>query len=197
MFLRANYFLVLSLCASLLFSFALAGCCQECGGDRCTPRSLWQSPTVQVTHALLLVNQEDLRILRIDGKKAHPTCIGADGMREFHLHPGEHTFTAVFRHGEPLSEGLLGDTHGRPLTDTYVLLAEHEYVALHREHPGLCPDNESGVADVATNVFNPPQLYWCLDIVDLAEAGVEGEPEVREAQAYSDWLKDWSEALGK
>mgnify|MGYP001825291499 CR=1 FL=1 len=197
MSLRASYSLVLSLCVSLLVSLALAGCCQKCGEDQCTPRSLWQSPTIQVTRTLLLVSQDDLRILYIDGKTAQPTCIGEGGMREFHLRPGEHTFTAVFRRAEPPSEGLLADTRGRALTDTFVLLAGHEYVALHREHAGPCPENESGVANVATNVFNPPELHWRLDIVDLAEAGVDVEPEVREAQAYTDWLKERPDTLGK
>jgi len=194
---RTNHFFVLPLCVSLSLVLVLAGCCQECGRDRCTPRSLWQSPTVQVTRTLLLVNQEDLRIVYIDGKKAHPTCIGQGGMREYHLYPGEHSFTAVFRHAEPPSEGLLADTHGRPLTDTFVLLAGHEYVALHREHPGARPDNETDAANVATNVFNPPELYWRLEVVDLAEAGADVEPEVREAQAYSKWLKEWSTNAGK
>ncbi|UCD53517.1 MAG: hypothetical protein JSW27_12855 [Phycisphaerales bacterium] len=197
MSVRANHFFVLTLCLSLPFALVLTGCCQKCGADRCTPRSLWQSPTVQVTRALLLVNENDLRILDIDGKGAGPTCVGEGQMQEFHLIPGEHTITAVFRRAEPRSEGFLADTHGRPLTHTFTLLAGHEYVALHREHPGPCPEDEPGVAEVATNVFNPPELYWRLEIVDLAEAGAESDPEVRAAQAYVDWLKDWSDTTGK
>ena len=197
MYPRINHSFVLSLCLSVLLALVLSGCCQECGADRCTPRSLWQSPTVQVTRTLLLVNQDDLRIVYIDGKKAHPTCIGQGGMREYHLHPGEHSFTAVFRRPEPPSEGVLADTRGRWLTATFVLLAGHEYVALHREHPGPRPDSEADAGKVATNVLNPPELYWNLDLVDLAEAGADVEPEVREALAYCEWLKDWSDRTGK
>jgi len=197
MFAQTNRFLVLSLCVSLFVSLVLAGCCQTCTGDKCTPRSPWQSPTIQATRALVLVNQNDLRILRIDGKKTRPTCIGEGGMREYHLPPGKHVFTAVFRHDAPPGEGLLADVRGCPLTQAYDLSAGHEYVAFHREHPGPQPQGEAGVAPVATNVFNPPQLHWCLEIVDLDEPGAELEPEVREAQAYSAWIKETSETLGK
>lgn len=197
MSLRVNHFFRLSLYVLSLLSLVLAGCCKECGSDQCTPRSLWQSPTVQVTHSLLLVNENDLRIISIDSKDGDPACTGEGGMREYHLHPGEHTITADFRRAEPRSEGFLADTHGRPLTNTFTLLVGHEYVALHREYPGECPEDEPGVAKVETNVRNRPTLYWRLDIVDLAEAEVDAEPEVRAAKAYVDWLKDWSDNRGK
>lgn len=195
--MRVRCFLVLFLFIVAFAAMGLTGCCRECMGDRCTPRSPWQSPTIQATHALVLVNQEGLRILRIDGQKARPTCIGESGMREYHLHPGEHVFTAVFRHDAPSGEGLLADVKGRPLTHTYELLAGHEYVAFYREHPGPKPEPETGAGEIATNVFNPPQLYWRLEVVDLSEPGAELGPEVRDAQAYSDWLKENAATLGK
>ena len=196
---RTNHFcvFVFSLCVCTFAALALTGCCSKCTGDRCAPRSPWQSPTIRATRTLLLANPGDLRILRIDGRKTHATCIGEGGTLEYHLRPGEHTFTAVFRHDAPPDEGLLADVQGYALTRTYELLAGHEYVAFYREHPGPCPESESGVAPVATNVFNPPELYWCLEIADLADPGSEAEPEVREAQAYVAWIKQESETLGK
>lgn len=195
MSMRINHFLVLSLSTSLLFSLALAGCCQNCGGDRCTPRSAWQSPTIQATRTLLLVNREELRIILIDGKKAHPTCVSEDGVREYYLLPGAHTVTAVYRYTSPREEGFLAGMHGKGATREQVFEAEHVYVAYYREHPGAVPEDEPGVAHVETNVFNPPQLYWSLEIADVEEAG--GEPEIREARAYNAWVQGQSEPLGK
>ena len=70
-------------------------------------------------------------------------------------------------------------------------------MAFYREHPGPKPKLEIGVGEIATHVFNPPQLYWCLEIVDLSEPGAEFGPEVRDAQAYSAWVKEKSKILGK
>ena len=118
-------------------------------------------------------------------------------MREYHLPPGGHTFTAVFRRAAPPGQGLLAEVQGCPLTHGHELSAGHEYIAFYREHPGPKPEEEADVAAVATNVFNPPQGHWCLEIVDLAEPRAEIEPEGRGAQAYSAWLKGASETLGK
>jgi len=194
---RTSRLPVFLLCAAPLVSLLLTGCCKMCTGDKCTARSPWQSPTIQAMRTLLLVNREELRILRIDGRGADPTCIGTGGVREYHLLPGEHTVTAVFRYAAPRSEGLLADVQGQPLTHRYALLAGHEYVAFYREHPGPKPEHERGVADIATNVLNPPQLHWSLEIVDLATAGADSEPEVRDAQTYSSWVNDAPETLGK
>ena len=176
---------------ALLFLSFLAGCrCTDCAGAKCVPRSPWQSPTIQVTRSLLLVNRDELRILYIDGHDASPTCVSVQGVQEYHLLPGWHTLTAVFRYAAPPSEGVLADVHGRPLTLEHEFLAGHEYVAVYREHAGPTPEARFGVADVATNVLNPPQLYWTLEIVDVADASVSFEPEVADAQAYLSWVKD-------
>ena len=189
---RTNCLLVLFQFACSSAALTLIGCCPRCTGDKCTPRSPWQSPTFQATRTLLLVNQADLRILRIDGSKAHPTCVSEDGTREYHLACGNHVFTAVFRHDAPPGEGLLADVWGYPLTAAYELSVGHEYVAFYREHAGPMPELEAGVSQVATNVFNPPQLYWRLEMVDLAKPGIEPEPEIRNAQAYSAWIREAS-----
>ncbi len=175
----------------LLVACGAVGCrCTDCEGAKCVPRSPWQSPTIQATRSLLLVNRAELRIVHIDGKGADPTCVSEQGLEEYHLLPGRHTLTAVFRYAAPPSEGVLADVHGRPLTLEHEFLAGHEYVAVYREHEGPTPEARFGVADVATNVLNPPQLYWTLEIVDVADASMSFEPEVADAQSYLSWVKD-------
>ncbi|MDY0355028.1 MAG: hypothetical protein RBR19_04055 [Sedimentisphaerales bacterium] len=175
----------------LLVACGTVGCrCSDCEGARCVPRSPWQSPTIQVTRSLLLVNRDELRILYIDGHDASPTCVSVQGVQEYHLLPGWHTLTAVFRYPAPPSEGVLADVNGQPLTLEHEFLAGHEYVAVYREHEGPTPQAEFGVADAATNVLNPPQLYWTLDAVDVADASMSLEPEVADAQSYLSWVKD-------
>jgi len=193
MSLRDNHFFVLTLCLSL--SFVLAGCCHNCGGDDCTPRSAWQSPTIQATRSLLLVNRDELRIILIHGKKVHPTCVSWDGVREYYLLPGEHTVTAVYRYTSPREEGLMAGMHGKDATRELTFEAGQVYVAYYREHPGPVPEGDPSAAYVETNVINPPELYWSLEIDDVAVAG--GEPEVEDAQAYLVWVYGPYEPLGK
>jgi hypothetical protein len=176
--------------ALLLVSFgAGCRCSHDCEGAKCVPRSPWQSPTIQVTRSLLLVNRAELRILYIDGHDAGPTCVSDQGVEEYHLLPGRHTLIAVFRYSVPPSEGVLADVYGEPLTVEHEFLAEHEYVAVYREHEGTAPEGGMGVALAATTMLNPPELYWTLDIVDVADAGPNPEPEVADAQAYLSWVR--------
>jgi hypothetical protein len=147
--------------------------------------------------SLLLANRKELRILRIDGRSAHPTCVGLDQVREYHLLPGEHTITAVFRYAAPPGEGVLADVQGLPLTRTYTFRAGHEYVAYYCEHLGRMPEQEPEVAEIATNAFDPQEMYWSLKIADLAEAEEDLGPEVRDALAYKTWVGDRLETQGK
>ncbi len=185
--LVVNSFLLFSLVSALF----LVGCScgNNCEGAKCVPRSPWQSPTIQVTRSLLLVNRAELRILYIDGHDAYPTCVSDQGVEEYHLLPGRHTLVAVFRYSAPPSEGVLADVHGEPLRMEQEFLAQHEYVAVYREHEGTPPAGELYAAEVATNVLNPPELYWTLDIADIADAGPNPEPEVADAQAYLSWVR--------
>lgn len=178
------------LLAALFLPSFLAGCrCRDCEGAKCVPRSPWQSPTIQVTRSLLLVNTAELRILYIDGHDATPTCVSAQGVEEYHLLPGWHTLTAVFRYAAPPGEGVLADVQGQALTLEHEFLAEHEYVAVYREHEGTAPEGQMGVAEVATNVLNPPpELYWTLEIVDVG--GASAEPEVADARSYLSWVRE-------
>lgn len=188
---RARRWVEFSTVVAMLAASLLAGCrCADCPVARCTPRGPWQSPTIQSTRSLLLVNRAELRIVYIDGQHAEPTCVSADAVEEYHLLPGRHTLTAVFRYAAPPSEGVLADVHGQPLTIRHEFLAGHEYVAVYREHAGPAPKAQFGVATVATNIRNQPQLYWTLDIVDVAEASASLEPEVADARAYLSWVRD-------
>jgi hypothetical protein len=176
---------------ALVAAFSLAGCCKKCTDDVCTPRSPWQSPTIHATRSLLLVNTEELRIVLLDGEKAYPTCVAEGGVREYHLVPGEHGMTAVFRY----ADSPLADVVGLPLRQAHDFLPGHVYVAVYREHVGDKPESETGVAEVATTVIDSPDLYWSLEILDLANAQ-NVELEVEEARSYSAWVTGTSANLG-
>jgi len=173
---------VLSVCGILLVALAASGCCSHCG-SRCAPQGPWQSPTIQATRALMVVNTEELRILRIDGRNVHPSCIGAGGVREYHVPAGMHTVTATFRYAAPVSGGLIGAVHGAPITLQHQFVAGCEYVPVYREHLRHKPEAKYLVEAIAA-VIATPDRYWSLVIADLAQADSDLEPEVREARHY-------------
>ncbi len=189
---RVRHLVKSSLLIVLVLMLSLAGCCTKCTGDKCTPRSPWQSPTIHAMRSLLLVNTEELRIVLLDGGEAYPTCVAESGVREYHLVPGEHGMTVVFRY----ADSPLADVTGLPLTLTHEFLPGHEYVAVYREHEGDTPESEAGVAEVATTVIDSPDLYWSLEILDVADAW-NAEPEVEAARAYSAWITGTSANLGQ
>lgn len=166
MSVRSRLLFALSLCSVTL---VLGGCCSRCA-SRCTPQGPWESPTIQATRALMVVNTEELRILRVDGRNVHPSCIGAGGVREFHIPAGTHTITASFRYAARVSGGLIGAVWGQPVTQRQQFAAGHEYVPVYREH--VQPEKGRG------------ERTWSLDIVDLAQARPNPEPEVRAARRY-------------
>ncbi|UCD53516.1 MAG: hypothetical protein JSW27_12850 [Phycisphaerales bacterium] len=166
MSVRSRRLFALTLCSVTL---ALGGCCSRCG-SRCTPQGPWQSPTIQATRALMVVNTEELRILRMDGRNIRPSCIGAGGVREYHIPAGTHAITASFRYAARVSGGLIGAVSGVPVTQRHQFVAGHEYVPVYREHAR--PEKARG------------DRTWSLDVVDLAQARPNPEPEVREARRY-------------
>ncbi len=169
---------------------ALSGCSNRYTHDKCTPRSPWQSPTINTMRSLLLVNTEELRIVLADGRPVCRTFVADSGVCEYHLIAGEHSITAVFRY----ADGLMADVKGKPLTLSYDFLPGHSYVAVYREHEGELPELEIGVAEVVSEVIGAPPLYWSLDILDLADAG-NIEPEVEQARAYHAWINGVSASL--
>ena len=180
---QKNRFLVMSLCITPLATLALAGCCRRCGG-KCTPQGLWESPTIQATRALVLVNAPELHILRIDGRNTSPSCVGEGGVREYYLPIGEHRVTASFRYQAPVSGDLIGAVEGKPLTLKYQFVAGHEYVAVYHEHRHPRPQAESFVEAVAMTLLPVQDRTWSMDIVDLAHVGPDSEPHVKQAQLY-------------
>jgi hypothetical protein len=168
----------------LLLSVGLlvgAGCCPRCG-SYCAPQGPWQSPTFQATRALLVVNTDELRILRIDGRNVRPSCIGRGGVREYHLPAGTHEITATFRYAAPVSGGLTGEVRGRPLTLQQQFLAGHEYVPVYREHARA--RRKPKYLLEAIGALARHDRYWSLDIVDLGVPELFPGPEVAEAREY-------------
>ena len=184
---RPHHLFVLAICNILLIALAVGGCCSPCG-SACTPQGPWQSPTIQATRALLVVNTEELNILRIDGRNIHPSCIGAGGVREYHLPAGMHTVTATFSYAAPVSGGLIGAVHGAPLTVQHQFVAGHEYVPVYREHRRQKPKAKYLVEAIAS-VIATPDRYWALSISDLAQAESNPAPEVKEARHYCNRIR--------
>jgi hypothetical protein len=175
---------------------ALMGCHSQCG-SKCTPHGLWESPTIQATRALLLVNTPELHVLRVDGKIVGPSCIGRGGVREYYLPPGAHTLTASFRYQAPVSDRLIGAVEGKPLTLRHVFAMGHEYVAVYHEHAYPKPKAEYFLDRLALTLFAPGDSYWSMDIVDLADAPPDSEPEVKRAQLYCSFVKTVSADAGR
>ncbi|HNY77324.1 MAG: hypothetical protein RBS72_02300 [Sedimentisphaerales bacterium] len=162
---------------------SVSGCSRQCGGP-CTPQSPWQSPTMQATRSLLLVNTAELRILRIDGRNVRASCIGRGGVREYHIRPGEHELTASLHYAAPVGAGLIGEAYGRPLKLTHVFQPGHEYVAIYREHPYPTVQAATVAQAVAGTVLQPYEGTWSLRIVDLADVEADSEREAQQARIY-------------
>lgn len=188
--MQARHALRVSLLISSIAVLFFSGCCSDQGYNKCTPRSSWQSPTINTMRSLLLVNREELRIVLVDGCEMCPTHVSDTGVREYLLTPGEHTITAVFRYQvDPLA-----DVAGQPLTLAHTYEAGHVYVASYQEHIGEAPELEIGVAEVTSMVIDSPELYWSLDVLDVDDP-VNVEPEVEQAREYNAWIMGVSASL--
>lgn len=181
---RAFHAMGVHLLIGSLIAMSVSSCSRQCAGP-CAPQSPWQSPTMQATRSLLLVNTAELRLLRIDGHNARASCIGRAGVREYHLAPGEHELTASFRYAAPVGAGLIGEAYGQPLELTHVFLPGHEYVAIYREHPYPTVQAVTVAQAVAGTVLQPYEGTWSMRIVDLADAEADSEREVQQARIYS------------
>ena len=189
--IQARHVVRLSALVALIAVLSLSGCCgSQYAYNKCTPRSPWQSPTINSMRSLLVLNRDELRIVLVDGHEMCPTYVSDTGEREYHLTAGEHTITAVFRYQvDPLA-----DVAGQPLTLAHTFEAGHVYVATYREHIGDVPEYELGVAEVTNTVIDSPDLYWSLEFLDLDDPG-NLEVEVEQARAYNAWVIGVSTSL--
>lgn len=173
---------------AMLIVVGQTGCCSRCG-SKCTPRGLWQSPTIQATRALLLIDMPELHIIKVDGRNVRPSCVGEGNVREYYLAPGPHTIVASFRYQAPVGAGLIGAVEGKPLTLEHEFNVGREYVAVYQEHtyPKAKPKNL--IEAVALALAPTKEGYWSMRIVDLADAPSDTDPAVLKAQLYCSLLK--------
>jgi hypothetical protein len=155
----------------LVVSWALAGggCCSQV--HTCTmSRGLWESPIIRETRALLVVPDEELSILRVDGKDPQASRLSRGPAKEYFLPGGDHCVTASFWYAAPMRGGPIGSVHGLPLTLKRRFVVGHKYVAAYRQYlvaPGPAP---RWLLDALVAEIVPPQReYWSLDIVDVTE----------------------------
>lgn len=174
--------------ALVFLAVVQAGCCSRCG-TLCTPKGLWQSPSIQATRALLLVDMPELHILRVDGRNVRPSCLGEGNVREYYLAPGLHTITASFRYQAPVGAGLIGAVEGKPLTLEHPFDAGREYVAVYSEHAYAKAEPGNLMEAVATALSPKREGYWSMRIVDLANAPADADPAVQRAQLYCSLLR--------
>ncbi len=181
---RALRRMISSLLAGLLIAVCVSGCTRQCA-SRCEPRGPWQSPTIQATRSLLLVNTTELKILRIDGRNVRPSCIGQGGTHEYHIAPGKREITASFRYAAPVGGGVTSEAYGRPLTLRHTFLPGHEYVAIYRERFRRRAEAATLAQALAGTVLQPYEGTWSMQIIDLADPEADAEPEVLQAQIYT------------
>lgn len=188
--IRARHAVKLSLLIASIAVLSVSGCCRERYAYDCTPRSPWQSPSINTFRSLLLVNREELRVVLVDGCQVEPTFVAENGMREYHLSPGFHSVTMVFRY----ELDIVTSVAGQPLTLEHEFQPGGVYVAVYREHVGEVPELEIGVASVASAVIDSPPLYWSLTFLDVDNPAYM-EPEVEQARAYNAWVIGVSASL--
>lgn len=150
-------------------ALAGAGCCSQ-GHSYSTSKSLWESPIIRETRAVLVVPDEELTILRVDGKDAQASRLSRGPAKEYFLPGGDHCVTASFWYAAPMRGGPIGSVHGLPLTLKHPFVVGHKYVATYRQYvvaPGPAP---RWLLDALVAEIVPPQReYWSLDIVDVTE----------------------------
>jgi len=172
MSVRTCRWVVLSVCIFPFTVLSVSGCRSEytCG-------DLWDSPTVKARRALIVVPAGELKILRLDGRNVRPYEICESGeVRRYLVPAGERTITAAFRYAAPVSNGLLGEVRGHPLTLTQFFAAGHEYTAAYQVHACDRPEPRFFLEVAADALLTPVDYYWSLDLLDRTGADAEGAP---------------------
>ena len=168
------YRLVALFLPTVSLALAGAGCCSQTHTHHAS-KSLWESPIIHETRALLVVPDEELHVLRIDDCKDVQASRQIKGQpREYFVCAGEHCVSASFRYAEPMRGGLIGEVRGLPLTLRHRFVAGHKYAALYHQYvlaPG--PEPRWLIEALAAEFVPPQREYWSLEIIDLTETPKE------------------------
>jgi hypothetical protein len=134
-----------------------------------TSKSLWESPIIRETRALLLVPNEELSILRVDGQGAQVSRLSKGPVKEYFLTNGPHRVMAAFRYAEYEAGGGVGEVRGLPITLNQQFLVGHKYVAVYRQFLEPRPEPRGWLDQFITDMVNPQREFWSLQIVDMTE----------------------------
>jgi hypothetical protein len=134
-----------------------------------TAKSLWESPIIRETRALLSVPNEELSILSVDGKSAQSSRLDNGPVKEYFLPGGEHDVTAEFSYSEVIKGAGLGGVHGLPITLKQSFVVGHKYLASYRQFVVPRPEPEGWLDQIIADVINPQREYWSLEITDVTE----------------------------
>jgi hypothetical protein len=146
-----------------------AGCCSQMH-TYSTSKSLWESPIIRETRALLVVPNEELSIVRVDGQGAQVSRLSQGPVREYFVAGGEHRVTASFRYAEYQAGGGVGEVRGLPITLHKRFMVGHKYVAVYRQFVQPRPQPRGWLDEFLTDMMNPPREFWSLEFVDVTQA---------------------------
>ncbi len=132
-------------------------------------KSLWESPIVRETRALLSVRCEELSILRVDGRSAQVSHLGQSPVKEYFLSGGEHSVTAAFKYADSGAGGVATVVRGMPITLRQPFRVGHRYEAVYRQFVRPLPEPKYLLDQIVATMTNPPQEFWTLEIVDVTE----------------------------
>jgi hypothetical protein len=148
-------------------ALAGAGCCCPQVHTYTTSKSLWESPIVRETRALLVVPNEELSIQHVDGKNAQVSRLSKGPVREYFLPAGEHRVTVSLRYAEALAGGGVGEVRGLPITLRKSFQVGHRYVAVYRQFVEARPEPQGWLDHLLVEMINPQREYWSLEFVDV------------------------------
>jgi hypothetical protein len=143
-----------------------AGCCSQTH-SYAGSKSLWESPIVRETRALLSVRYEELSILRVDGSSPRGTRLSPGPDREYFLSAGDHCLTAALKYATPLEGGGVGVVRGLPITFHKSFQVGHKYEVVYRQFVRPLPKPQGWLDHIILSVINPPEEFWKVEIVDV------------------------------
>jgi hypothetical protein len=148
-------------------ALAGAGCCAKAQSYSAS-KSFWESPIVRETRALLVVPNEELTILTVDGKSAQVSRLSKGPVKEYFLSEGEHRVKMSLRYAEALAGGGVGEVRGLPITLRKSFQVGHKYMAVYRQFAVETQPEPQGWLDrLIVDATNPTREYWSLDFVDV------------------------------